>query len=40
MQTPALLLLYGWSERITLYPKISKLPSSGVMLESRNVSEI
>ena len=40
MQTPPRLLLDGWSDRIKLYLKISKLPSSYVMLESRYVSEI
>ena len=40
MQAPQRLLLDGWSDRIELYPKIFKLPSSDVILESKHVSEI
>ena len=31
MQTLPWLLLDGWSDRIKLYPEISKLPSSGAI---------
>ena len=34
MHTPPHLLLEGWSEHTKLYPKISKLSSSGKVLES------
>ena len=33
------MLLEGWSERTKLYPEISKLSSSGNVLESRQVSD-
>ena len=39
MQTPSRLLLRGCSERTKLYPDISKLSSSGELLELRYVSE-
>ena len=39
MQTPPGLLSEGWSERIKLYPEITKLLSSEVVLESRYVSD-
>ena len=39
MHTPLPMLLEGWSERTTSYPEISKLSSSGKVLESRWVSD-
>ena len=40
MQIPPRFLFDGWSDRIKLYPAISKLPSSYAVLETRYVSEI
>ena len=37
MQTPSRLILDGWLDCIKLYPKISKLPSSDIMLEKASV---
>ena len=37
MQTPSRLILDGWLDCIKLYPKISKLPSSDIMLERVSV---
>ena len=37
MQTPSRLILDGWLDCIKLYPKISKLRSSDIMLERVSV---
>ena len=39
MQTPARLLLRGWSECTKLYPDISDVSSSGELLELRYLFE-
>ena len=39
MQTPLYLFLEGWLDCIKLYPKIAKLSSSEIVLESSYVSD-